>query len=1159
MAAVTARAALVVQYDFGATVATKAATTLDPHLTAGLLTPVGVGDEQDETGLTGRALSWDGWAAGGAPDAARYVGFTVTPTPGHAATYTNLTFQNRRSDGGAPDNWTVRWSTNGTTFTEAGTGTTADPDSTFRPVVVGGAWPVAVTGTLHVRIYGFNQGTASKQWRLDDIALFGSVAALVGDLPPTLAILPAGTTAVVRADSTLTLQLSAAESDGDPVSLAAEALPPGATFTPTQRVMAVTNVFTWTPGAGDIGATSVTFRAWDKDGTNRLTVAIQVHPEQSVILNEYNCVASGKDLGAGVGRDARFGRVNSNNANWLELVVVKDHVDLRGWKLYWAEAGDYKGDHDIWFGNPTSKQGIVTFSTNAVWSDLRRGTLLTIAEDEVLRDQTDAIVVNGTDLNFDPETGDWWMHVSTLAEFGKAPAARLLTTTNNIPDDGYGQGAFSVGHDDWELTLRDAAGRNAAGPIGEGIPGWGANRGANTISSFGAGRLETDPLKTVTISDYDGDTNLTTFGLANVWGDTEGNTQNFARLRNWITFTNREPGLVLNEYNAVGPTNLLANGDALLGMTPGNGGPWMEWFVTQDRLDVRGWRIQWATPGAVSGPLDGRDLWFGDAGTAQGELVFGTNAVWAGLRRGMVLTIARDVVIGNQLGEAVRNGSDVAVEPALGDWLLHVSTQAEVGQPAPLLRAHNNLVGEGDDSGNFLINGSNWQVRVVDAAGVERLSAIGEALGWGGGGLGSDEIGRLEAEPEQPVDIEDYEDADSSTFGAPNQWGDRTQDWAAARRWVEFEHAAAPVIVNEFNAVKQTNLLDNLGADARFGRVEGNGGNWIELVVVADRADLRGMILKWVEVGETPVAVPRDIWYGDPTIKQGILTFGTNALWRAVRAGTIITLAEDVVLRDASSNIVANGSDASFDAAAGDWWLHVSTLAEAGQATPLVTTDTNADGDGPGNFSTGHERWQVTLCAADGTPFFGPCGEAFVTRVGNLDSTETLRLEAAPEAADPAGYDDAASSTFGLPNVWGEGVVTQAFAALRAWAAHDADNDGMDDDWERTHFGNLSRDGAGDFDHDGTSDADEQVADTDPDDPDDRFAAGADMASDGVPAVSFRGATGRLYNVWAADTLTPPVVWTSLVADVEGSNAAQTIRDPTPRTNRFYRIDVRFK
>lgn len=52
--------------------------------------------------------------------------------------------------------------------------------------------------------------------------------------------------------------------------------------------------------------------------------------------------------------------------------------------------------------------------------------------------------------------------------------------------------------------------------------------------------------------------------------------------------------------------------------------------------------------------------------------------------------------------------------------------------------------------------------------------------------------------------------------------------------------------------------------------------------------------------------------------------------------------------------------------------------------------------------------------------------------------------------------------------------------AITVYAANDTDGDGMDDQWETQHFGNLNRDGSGDFDSDGFSDLDEFENGTDP-------------------------------------------------------------------------------
>lgn len=53
-------------------------------------------------------------------------------------------------------------------------------------------------------------------------------------------------------------------------------------------------------------------------------------------------------------------------------------------------------------------------------------------------------------------------------------------------------------------------------------------------------------------------------------------------------------------------------------------------------------------------------------------------------------------------------------------------------------------------------------------------------------------------------------------------------------------------------------------------------------------------------------------------------------------------------------------------------------------------------------------------------------------------------------------------------------------ATLKINPAWDTDGDGLDDEWERQHFGDLSRDGTGDFDEDGVLDKDEHLEGTDP-------------------------------------------------------------------------------
>lgn len=57
--------------------------------------------------------------------------------------------------------------------------------------------------------------------------------------------------------------------------------------------------------------------------------------------------------------------------------------------------------------------------------------------------------------------------------------------------------------------------------------------------------------------------------------------------------------------------------------------------------------------------------------------------------------------------------------------------------------------------------------------------------------------------------------------------------------------------MNEFNAVSALNFLSGTAADTTLGRIQGNGGDWIELVVIQDHLDLRGGSLS-IDEGNVP-------------------------------------------------------------------------------------------------------------------------------------------------------------------------------------------------------------------------------------------------------------------------------------------------------------------
>jgi hypothetical protein len=73
------------------------------------------------------------------------------------------------------------------------------------------------------------------------------------------------------------------------------------------------------------------------------------------------------------------------------------------------------------------------------------------------------------------------------------------------------------------------------------------------------------------------------------------------------------------------------------------------------------------------------------------------------------------------------------------------------------------------------------------------------------------------------------------------------------------------------------------------------------------------------------------------------------------------------------------------------------------------------------------------------------------------------------------------TGTYGLTFTASDGALTDTqYMTIQVTSIKDEDKDGMDDDWEMEHFGNLDRDGTGDFDNDGISDLDEYLNGTDP-------------------------------------------------------------------------------
>jgi Tol biopolymer transport system component len=118
----------------------------------------------------------------------------------------------------------------------------------------------------------------------------------------------------------------------------------------------------------------------------------------------------------------------------------------------------------------------------------------------------------------------------------------------------------------------------------------------------------------------------------------------------------------------------------------------------------------------------------------------------------------------------------------------------------------------------------------------------------------------------------------------------------------------------------------------------------------------------------------------------------------------------------------------------------------------------------------------------------------------------------------------------------------------------DSDADGLDDEWELAYFGDLTRDGTGDFDSDGQTDRAEFLAGTDPTNRGSvLMVTGFTALADGSRHLIWQSVPGKTYRVQFKDSLDAP--WTSLTGSVTASGLTAFKVDSAPAPlHRFYRV-----
>jgi len=282
-----------------------------------------------------------------------------------------------------------------------------------------------------------------------------------------------------------------------------------------------------------------------------------------------------------------------------------------------------------------------------------------------------------------------------------------------------------------------------------------------------------------------------------------------------FSFSLTAKGIILNEYNAVAPDKQLKNMgyDTYYGKIDGNGGDWIELIVTEDFLDIRGATLKIERSKGV--PL------FSGKFPHYIELAY--------LRRGTIITVSNEPT---ELSYRPLDGSK-------SDWTININVDDMVNR-----------------EGSFEISDSTMDIWIEAIDRTLLMEHSGEIVkGWG---IDDEEIFKLKRDPSADINPDDeaYGDDTSgkqaiSTFGSPNIWIDseeieHTQNLSKLR---DIESSInIMMLLNEYNAVSRDRYLKSYGIDygydTKFGRVYGNGGNWIEFIAIKDNIDLRGAKLR---------------------------------------------------------------------------------------------------------------------------------------------------------------------------------------------------------------------------------------------------------------------------------------------------------------------------
>lgn len=544
--------------------------------------------------------------------------------------------------------------------------------------------------------------------------------------------------------------------------------------------------------------------------------------------------------------------------------------------------------------------------------------------------------------------------------------------------------------------------------------------------------------------------------------------------------------IILNEYNAVAPSQFLGGGDQddpdgssdlFFGRIAGNGGPWVEFAITQT-TDLRNWTLE------ITNEEETRILRLSD------------HIALSAIPAGTILTFTES----NQVIPTSLNQTSL-LNSAGYTW-------SNIWMHDPILIDQDNS----SHPDNPAITSANTTFTWRNATDEITYGPAGESVALrdsdnNGRGdslisVGNSETFRLEASADSsinPLDV-NYDDAGSSTFGSPNVWSNNTmtQDFAASiaantppsfdpisttkavrgEYIVDITHTAAPVTI--INTPPFLDITSSPGvitisnnrplSFADIGKYEitlsANNGATNYLVyelevanptpalilnefnaVAPDRFLNGGTLTADNDGGPTSMDshFGRIIgnggnWFelaliGDGNsgftnltgwsievgqiansglfIPESTITLSDPATWSAVAHGTLLTFIDE--------NTAGGGLDTQINlvnelTSDGFAWTNIHL------GTPGTVTAT-----GLSELNLNSNNTALLIRNASGTTIFGPVGEG-IAPINGISSEEIFELENDPlltvstcdESSDSEpGYDDgSSSSTFGSPNLF---------------------------------------------------------------------------------------------------------------------------------------------